>query len=183
MHLDTEHLVQLDGVSLEPELGAGHVHGPDPRAARTDLGDRLVPVLREVRAPSGESLRVVLAKVLLVPHLEAVVLHRRDDRADTFELPVREDVAVDEAADAMVLGVGRAGDAVVEQAGTGARPRGEEGEVRRQVVLADVLGQSDRRDGVEVPFGYVAVVAEPDLGQVAEAFGRYGLLRPLRLPP
>ena len=83
----------------------------------------------------------------------------------------------------MVLRVGRPGDAVVEQTGTGARTRGEEGEVRRQVVLADVLGQPDRRDRVEVSFGHVAVVAEPDLGQVAEAFGRYGLLRPLRLPP
>ena len=63
----------------------------------------------EVGAPAGERLGVVLAQVLLVPHLEAVVLHRGDDRADALELAVREDVAVDEPADAMVFGVRRAG--------------------------------------------------------------------------
>src|SRR5436305_769493 len=82
VHLHAEHLVQLDRVALEAEPRPGHVERPHPRTLRPDLGDRLVPVGTEVGAPPGECPRVVLAEVLLVPHLETVVLHRGDDEAD-----------------------------------------------------------------------------------------------------
>jgi hypothetical protein len=58
----------------------------------------------------------VLAQVLLVPHLEAGVVHVRDQVAGALELAVGEDVPVDEPAQADGrLGVVRPGDAVVQQ--------------------------------------------------------------------
>jgi hypothetical protein len=75
---DAEHLVQLDVVGDEAEPRARHVQPPDPGGALADLLDRLVPVRVQVRAPGRQGLRVVLAQVLLVPDLEARVVHERD---------------------------------------------------------------------------------------------------------
>jgi hypothetical protein len=61
-------------------------------------------------------MRIVLAQVLLVVHLEADVVHVRHDVADPGQLAVGEDVAPDEPALADLLDVVRLGDAVVEQA-------------------------------------------------------------------
>jgi hypothetical protein len=72
---DAEHLVQLDVVGVEAEPRARHVQPPDAGGALADLLDRLVPVRVQVRAPGGQGLRVVLAQVLLVPDLEARVVH------------------------------------------------------------------------------------------------------------
>ena len=44
---------------------------------KPNLGDGLVPVLDQVRAPVAQRHRVVLAQVLLVQHLEADVLRFR----------------------------------------------------------------------------------------------------------
>ena len=52
----------------------------------------------EVAAPVPQCQRIVVAQVLLVHHLQADVLHLGDDPAGTGELPVGEDVAVDETA-------------------------------------------------------------------------------------
>src|SRR6476646_4243376 len=111
-----EHLVELDPVALERQPRPGEVQTPDPRHVETGLGHRGVPVRRQVVAPVPGRHRVVLAQVLVVAHLEALVLHGRDDVARAGEATVREHVAVDEPSrrDARVLVVG-AGDAVVQQ--------------------------------------------------------------------
>src|SRR3546814_1166285 len=101
------------------------VEPPHPRRALTDLGHALVPVLDQVVAPPGQRARIVTPEVLGVLHLEARVLGGADDGAGAGQLPVREDIAVDEGA-----GVGRgvvgAGDAVVEQPATGTEPVAQE---------------------------------------------------------
>ena len=76
---------------------AGHVEPPDAGAARTDIGDRGVPVRLEVAHPLPEREVVVLAQALDVPHLEARSLHLRNHRADLVQFAVGEHVAVDEA--------------------------------------------------------------------------------------
>ena len=174
--------MQLDDVALEPEPRAGHVEPPHPGRALADLGHRLVPVRVEVGAPAGQGHRVVLAQVLLVPHLEPGVVDEGEQVARSFQLAVGEHVAVDETADhpARALVV-RPGDAVVQQPSLGPQLAVQEGEVRRQLGPADVLGQPDRADRVELPFGHVAVVEVADLGQPAQALLLDGLLRPGRL--
>src|SRR5580693_1181829 len=175
---DAQHLVQLDLVALETEPGSGHVQPPDPGGARPDISHRLVVVRVQVRAPGGEGLRIVLAQVLLVPYLEAGVVHARDQVPGALELPVREHVAVDEpTAAAGRLGAIGPGDAVVEQPAARLELAVQEGEVARQVVLADVLGQPDRAHRVESGLGYVAVVEVPDLGQPGQPGLGDGLLR------
>jgi enediyne polyketide synthase len=113
---DAQHLVQFDVVPVEPEARACHVQPPDPGGGLADLSDGLIPVRVQVVTPSGQGLGVVLPQVLLVPHLEAGVVHERDQVAGALELAVREHVPVDEPglADGG-LDVVRPGDAVVEQ--------------------------------------------------------------------
>src|SRR5215467_15101463 len=67
---DAENLVEFDDVALESKARARHVQPPHPGGARPDLGDGLVPVGIQVRAPAGERARIMLAQVLLVPDLE-----------------------------------------------------------------------------------------------------------------
>ncbi len=74
-----------------------------------------------------------------------------------------------------------AGDAVVEQQSSGAHLRLQEAEVRRVVVHADVLGQTDRGHRVETGLSHVAVVAVTDLAEIGQALLDDRLLRPLRL--
>ena len=151
------------------------------RGSLADLGDAGVPVVDEVLAPSGERQCVVLAQVLLVAHLETDVLDLGDDATRTGELPVGEDVPVDESACLGTASVVRTGDAVVEQTPTFTQLALEELEVRRVVSDADVLGQADGRHCVESGFGDVAVVGETDLGEIGEALVVDGLLCPLGL--
>src|SRR3546814_19315573 len=66
--------------------------------------------LDEILAPSGERQCVVLAKVLFVTHLEADVLDLGDDATRTGELPVGEEVPVDESACFGAASVVRTGD-------------------------------------------------------------------------
>ncbi len=81
-------------------------------------------------------------------HLQAGVLASVMIRPGPGQLAVREDVAVEERADAW-RPVVRPGDAVVEQPAPRAEPVAQEREVRRVVADADVLGQADRADRVE----------------------------------
>jgi hypothetical protein len=111
-----QHLVQLDVVAVEAEPRARHVQPPHPAVPWPTSCDRLVPVRVQVGAPGGQGLGVVLAQVLLVPDLEAGVVHERDQVAGSLELAVGEHVPVDEPALADGgLGVVRPGDAVVQQ--------------------------------------------------------------------
>jgi hypothetical protein len=171
--------MQLDVVAVEAEPRTRHVQPPDPGGALADLGDRLVPVRVQVGAPGGQGLGVVLAQVLLVPDLEAGVVHERDQVAGSLELPVGEHVAVDEPglADGR-LGVVGPGDAVVEQPPAGLQLAEQEREVGREVLLADVLGQADGADRVEAGLGHVAVVQVPHLGQARQALALDGGLAP-----
>src|SRR4051794_26242882 len=96
----------------------------------------------------------MLAEILFVAQLEAGVVHGRHDVAGSEQLPVGEHVAVDEAvAEHHRVQVARPGDAVVQQPPAGAELAVEEAEVRRQLRLADMLGEPDRRDGVEAGLG------------------------------
>ena len=137
-------------------------------------------MLDEVAAPLGQGQRVVLAQVLLVQHLEADVLHLGDDPAGAGELTVGEDVAVDEVA-GLLAPVVRPGDAVVEQHAARAQPVADPGEVGRVVAHPDVLGEPDRRHGVEAGLGDVAVVGVPHLGEVGQPLVGDRLARPQRL--
>ena len=177
-----EDLVQLDLVALEAEPRPGHVQPPDPGRALADLGDRLVPVLVQVRAPAGQRLGVVLAQVLLVPDLEARVVHQRDQVAGRLELAVGEHVPVDEPVRPPGgLGAVGTGDAVVQQPPLRLQLAVQEREVAGQLGLADVLGQPDRADRVEAGLRHVPVVEVPHLGQVRQAPLLDGPLRPQRL--
>lgn len=113
--LDGEDLVQLNDVAFEAQSRPGHVETPDTCGAFTDLGDAGIPVVDEVLAPSGEGECVVLAQILLVPHLESDVLDFGDDASGAGEFAVGEDVPVDEAACACLTLVVGPGDAVVQQ--------------------------------------------------------------------
>lgn len=161
---------------------SGHVQAPYLRGGQAGLGDRLVPALDEVGAPGGKCARVVPAQVLLVLDLQALVLHRSDDRAHAGQLTVREHVAVDEAAplDAGVQVV-LPGDRVVQQPAAGHQPRAQEPEVGRVVAHPDVLGQADRAHRVEPGLGDLAVVLVADLRAVPQAVPLDRRLRPLRL--
>ena len=79
--------------------------------------------------------------------------------------------------------VGRAvlRDAVVEQPPARAQPARQEPEVRRQRGPAEVLGEPDRADGVELRDGRVAVVEVAHLGEVAQPASFDLPLRPFRL--
>src|SRR4029077_2371860 len=117
-----------------------------------------------------------------VADLEAVVVHRARQPARAFKLAVGGDVAVDEA----VLVDGRAGvvgagDAVIQHPAALLQLAVEELEVAGDIGLADVLGDADRADRVEVGLGDIAVVHVADLGQVLKAFALDGRLRPGRL--
>jgi hypothetical protein len=163
--------VQLDVVGVEAEPRARHVEPPHPRRPRPDLLDRLAPVRVQVRAPSRQGLRVVLAQVLLVPDLEAGVVHERDQVAGALELAVGEDVPVDEPvlADGR-LGVVRPGDAVVEEPPARVQLAVQVREVGLEVVLADVLGQPDRAHRVEARLRHVAIVQVTHLGEPGQPF-------------
>ena len=160
----------------------GEVERPDLGGARGRPRGRLVPVVAEVAAPVAAGHGVVLAQVLLVPHLEALVLHDRHHRARAGQLAVGEDVAVDEtrARDAGVAVVDP-GDAVVEQPPPVTQPVAQEAEVGRVVLHADVLGQPDRADRVEAGLADLAVVAVPHLRGAGQPLLRDGLGGPRRL--
>src|SRR5215467_7500229 len=176
VELDPEDLVQRDHVPLEPESRAGHVQPPHPRRARTDLGDRLVPVGVEVGAPPGQGEGVVLAQVLLVPDLEPRVVHSREQVPGAFQLTVGKHVPVDEIPRTGRIAVVRPGDAVVEQPPARLQLAVQEREVGRQVGLADVFGEADRAHRVEGTLRHVPVVEVAHLGQP----GQPGVLdRPL----
>ena len=98
IQLDRQNLVQLNDIRLKAQSRARHVQAPHLGGGQPDLFDRLVPVFDEVAAPVAQRQRVVVAKVLLVYDFQADVLRLGDDAAGAGELPVREDVAVDEAA-------------------------------------------------------------------------------------
>src|SRR5262245_28472197 len=95
---DPEDLVQFHDVVIEADARARHVQPPHPGGARPDLGDGLVPVGIQVRAPGRERPCVVLAQVLLVPDLESCAVHDRYQVAGPFQFPVGEHVPVDETA-------------------------------------------------------------------------------------
>ena len=94
--LHRQDLVQLDLVALEGDPPARHGETPDLRGALTGLPDALVPAGHEVLAPRLASQCVVLAELLLVPDLEADVLHLGGDAAGVRQLSIGEHVAVDE---------------------------------------------------------------------------------------
>ena len=74
-----------------------------------------------------------------------------------------------------------AGDAVIQQPSLRLELPEQERKIRGQLCLADVLGQPDRADRVELGLGHVTVIQVADLGQVGEAFSLDRLLGPQRL--
>ena len=88
--------MQLNGVQIESQSRRRHVQAPDPCRAQARFGNRLIPVRFQVVAPVLEGECVVLAEVLLVPDLEARIVHRAHDVPRPRELAIGKDVAVDE---------------------------------------------------------------------------------------
>src|SRR5688500_8971855 len=86
----------LCSIGLEVDRRPRHVETPDASPGATHELDRLFPVRLEVGHPVAQRHRVVLAQRLDVTDLEAGALHDRDDAADLVQLPVREDVEIDE---------------------------------------------------------------------------------------
>jgi tetratricopeptide (TPR) repeat protein len=182
LQLDTKDLVELNSVAVEAQLRTSHVEPPDAGGAHADLLNRFLPVRVQVGAPGSERLGVMLAQVLLVADLETVVVHLADEPARALELAVGKDVTVDEPFPVdRRAGVVRAGDAVVEHPAADLQLAVEEREVAGNVGLADVLGDADRADRVEVSFLDIAVVRVPDLREVLEAGPLDRLLGPERL--
>jgi len=107
--------MQLDPVALEGQPRGRHVQAPHPGGGHTDLGHALVPVRYQVGVPLLERQRVVLPQVLHVADLEADVLRLGDDLASPGQLPVWENVAIDERVALRLGSVIRHRDAVVEQ--------------------------------------------------------------------
>ena len=86
----------------------------------------------------------MLAQVLLVTDLEAGGVHDAHDVSGAGELAVGEHVAVDETVLVVaLLAVIGARDGVIEHAAQWLELRVTEGEVRRVVLAADVLGEAD----------------------------------------
>ena len=140
-----------------------------------------IPVLDQVAAPVAQGHRVVMPEVLRVQNFEPNVLDLGGDASGAGQLSVREHVAVGESTREGGRLVVVAGDAVIEQQTAGAQLRLEEAEIGRVIPDADVLGQSDRRNGVESHLANVAVVGVPHFGQLREPFVGDRLCRPLRL--
>jgi hypothetical protein len=113
-----EDLEDPDLAVLEAERACGQVQAPDAGALGPDVGDRLRPVLVEVRQPAPQREDVVLAQRLDVARLEPGALQRGHDVRKRRELAVGKDEAVDEALLAAPLGV-EARDAVVERQSAG----------------------------------------------------------------
>ena len=148
--LHTQHLVELDVVDVEADPGRRHVELPHTSPAQSDFGDGLLPVGVEIRAPVAARHRVVLAQVLLVPRLETVVLHRRDDRPTPINSPSGKTYRSMKPPARARSPSGRSGDAVVEQTTLRSQLACESGEVRAELTASDVLGEADGRHGVEV---------------------------------
>ena len=110
-------------------------------------------------------------------HLEAVVLHRRDDRADALQLAVGEDVAVDEPPGSRALAVRGPGDGVVEQPALRPQLARQEAEVGPRLRAPMCSVRPIEETASKPDSAHVAVVEEANLGAVLEpALGD----RPLR---
>lgn len=105
----------------------------------------------------------MVTQILLVQHLQANVLDLGDDLPRPGQLPVGEDVAVDEISCDGRGSIVRPGNAMVEQQAAGLQSRLQKPEVSGIVRDADVLGQPDRRDRVELSFCGIAIVRMADL--------------------
>ncbi|CAB4919555.1 unannotated protein [freshwater metagenome] len=79
------------------------------------------------------------------------------------------------------FGITRPGDGVVEHPALWLELAEGEIEIGRVVLAANVLGQPNRRDRIEIGFRDIAIVAEPDLGTTGQALRLDSLLAPLGL--
>jgi hypothetical protein len=85
-------------VTLESHGRAGHVQAPDSSALDSYFVRGLVEALDQIVNPATQRERVVLAQALQMTHFKAVRLEHRDHGAHFLQLPVGEDVALDELA-------------------------------------------------------------------------------------
>jgi len=93
-----QELAHVKVAPLEPELCGRHVQPPRSRDFLARRGQRRIPVRFQPRNPSGERQRVVRTQRLDVDELEASRPSGGNRCLDGDELPVREDVPIDEVA-------------------------------------------------------------------------------------
>src|SRR5262245_16836576 len=145
----------------------GHVDEPRPQTPLPDHGPRFAPVSFQAVHPMPQRPSIVRSQAFGIPHLEALPRHLFDHRGDMRELAAREDILIDELADAAAeLSVAQRvrRDAVVQHQAARPQQPMDLGEVGWQVALAHVLEHADARDLVETLIvGNVAVILQPDL--------------------
>ena len=110
----------------------------------------------------------MLAERLHVSHLEPGLFHGGDGVRDIDQLPIGEDIAVDERG-AALAGAPHRADGVVHQSTLRLHHSAEDLEVALQPRVADVLGHPDRGDGVEPLAAEVAIVLQADLDAIGQA--------------
>src|SRR5258707_8730414 len=91
-----QNLVEADGAVLERNRRAGQVQQPGSIRTLAGHGAGLVRPLAQSRDPLPAGPRVVQPEALDVPDLEARALDLRQGLAESREIAVREDVAVQE---------------------------------------------------------------------------------------
>lgn len=111
------------------------------------------------------------AQTLDVPDFEALCLHVPHDAAHAVELPVREDIAVDEArGDGLAPAVLLVRDAVIQHQAAWDQQPLRRGEVARQVAQADVLEHPDAGNLVPACLpGQIPVVHQLDRDTALQA--------------
>ena len=159
--------------------GGGHVEPPRTEDALAGEIDRALLLAHQARDPRAQSEHVVLAQALGVARLEALRFGRFDRDMQWPKPSVGEDVLVDEGvalpepafdpleARAMACRV-HADDAVIEQESSRAQRTMQCGEVRREMVHADVLHHADAGDLVELQVAKGAIVADLHAAAVAQ---------------
>src|SRR5437879_4647902 len=163
-----EHLMHLDAVRVEPDRGGGEVQTPDAGTTLADERDGVIPRRLEIRDPTAQGARVVLAQALQVSHLEARILHGRHDSPHLVQLTVGKHVTIDErtrarrsAAVAVPDLVSGTSDRVVEEAATRTEQVVATTEVLADPSQTDVLEHADRRNRVVRTVANVSVVLQP----------------------
>src|SRR5437660_10508685 len=170
--LADEQLEDRQPTAIECMRRAREIDPPDTEFLFSDLAPGRVCVRPKPVEPIPERARIVLAQGSRVDQLEAVGGEPFDDSRYVRDLSAREDVFLDEIADAAAEAVAAGPvmrDAMVEHQPAGLEDAPDLAEVARVVGDAYMLEHADAGDLVEKPiFGQVEVVEQLHVHAVAE---------------